>query len=73
MDGAGQGYQRGYVSFDSNAEKVEAIAKVFPIFFFLVAALVVLTTATRMVDEERTQIGVMKALATAKEKSRPNI
>ena len=39
MDGAGQGYQRGYVSFDSNAEKVEAIAKVFPIFFFLVAAL----------------------------------
>ncbi|MFQ9845526.1 MAG: FtsX-like permease family protein [[Clostridium] leptum] len=58
----------GYVSFDSNAEKVEAIAKVFPIFFFLVAALVVLTTATRMVDEERTQIGVMKALGYGKGK-----
>ncbi len=58
----------GYVSFDSNAEKVEAIAKVFPIFFFLVAALVVLTTATRMIDEERTQIGVMKALGYGKGK-----
>ena len=58
----------GYVRFDSNAEKVEAIAKVFPIFFFLVAALVVLTTATRMVDEERTQIGVMKALGYGKGK-----
>lgn len=58
----------GYVSFNSNAEKVDAIAKVFPIFFFLVAALVVLTTATRMVDEERTQIGVMKALGYGKGK-----
>ena len=51
-----------YASFDSNAEKVEAIAKVFPIFFFLVAALVALTTMTRMVEEERTQIGTLKAL-----------
>lgn len=51
-----------YVSFESNASKVEAIAKVFPIFFFLVAALVALTTMTRMVEEERTQIGVLKAL-----------
>ena len=40
------------------------------IFFFLVAALVVLTTATRMVDEERTQIGVMKALGYGKGKNR---
>ena len=55
-----------YASFDSNAEKVEAIAKVFPIFFFLVAALVALTTMTRMVEEERTQIGTLKALGYGK-------
>ena len=62
----------GYVSFNSNAEKVDAIAKVFPIFFFLVAALVVLATATRMVDEERTQIGVMKAPRLRQGKLPPN-
>ncbi len=55
-----------YVSFDSNAEKVESIAKVFPIFFFLVAALVALTTMTRMVEEERVQIGTLKALGYSK-------
>ncbi|HOP11871.1 MAG TPA: ABC transporter permease [Oscillospiraceae bacterium] len=49
-------------SFKSNSEKIAAIAKVFPIFFFLVAALVALTTMTRMVEEERTQIGTLKAL-----------
>ena len=51
-----------YVSFESNAEKVAAIARVFPIFFFLVALLVTLTTMTRMVEEQRTQIGTLKAL-----------
>lgn len=51
-----------YVSFDSNSEKVSAIAKVFPVFFFLVAALVALTTMTRMVEEERGEIGTLKAL-----------
>ena len=51
-----------FVSFDSNADKVAAIAQVFPVFFFLVAALVALTTMTRMVEEERTQIGTLKAL-----------
>lgn len=51
-----------YESFASNAKKIEAIAKVFPIIFFLVAALVALTTMTRMVEEERTQIGTLKAL-----------
>jgi putative ABC transport system permease protein len=56
----------GFASFDSNAEKVESIAKVFPLFFFLVAALVALTTMTRMVEEERTQIGTMKALGYSK-------
>ena len=55
-----------YVSFEGNAEKVEAIAKVFPIFFFLVAALVALTTMTRMIEEQRTQIGTMKALGYSK-------
>ena len=55
-----------YASFDSNAQKVEAIAKVFPVFFFLVAALVALTTMTRMIEEERTQIGTLKALGYGK-------
>lgn len=55
-----------YVSFGSNADKVEAIAKVFPVFFFLVAALVALTTMTRMIEEQRTQIGTLKALGYSK-------
>ena len=55
-----------YVSFGSNADKVEAIAKVFPVFFFLVAALVALTTMTRMIEEQRTQIGTLKALGYGK-------
>ena len=50
------------VTFESNAEKLEAVARVFPVFFYLVAALVALTTMTRMVDENRTQIGTLKAL-----------
>ncbi len=49
-------------SFKINAEKMNDIAVVFPIFFFLVALLVSLTTMTRMVEEERTVIGTMKAL-----------
>lgn len=52
----------GYVCFENDSSIVDGIAKVFPIFFFLVAALVVITTMTRMVDEQRTQIGVLKAL-----------
>lgn len=51
-----------YVSFDLNAEKVENIAGIFPVFFILVAALVALTSMTRMVDEDRMQIGTFKAL-----------
>ena len=49
-------------SFLSNIDKLEAITTVFPLFFFLVAALVALTTMTRMVEEERLQIGTLKAL-----------
>ncbi len=52
----------GYSTFESNAGIVESIAKIFPLFFFLVAALVCMTTMTRMIDEQRTQIGVLKAL-----------
>jgi len=55
-----------YVSFELNADKVSAISKVFPIFFYLVAGLVALTTMTRMVEEERTQIGILKALGYKK-------
>ena len=51
-----------YNSFAGNVSKVEALSGVFPLFFFLVAALVVSTTMTRMVEEERLQIGTMKAL-----------
>lgn len=49
-------------SFEINAEKINDIAKIFPIFFFLVALLVSLTTMTRMVEEERCEIGAMRAI-----------
>lgn len=52
----------GYVSLDSASDIVEGISRVFPAFFLLVASLVCITTMTRMVDEERTQIGTLKAL-----------
>ncbi len=49
-------------SFGENAERLGAIGKVFPVLFFLVAALISLTNMTRMVEEQRTSIGTMKAL-----------
>lgn len=52
----------GYACFENDSEIVEQVAKVFPIFFILVAALVCMTTMSRMVEEQRTQIGVFKAL-----------
>lgn len=52
----------GYACFESDSTIVGAIAKVFPIFFFLVAALVCMTTMGRMVEDQRTQIGILKAL-----------
>lgn len=55
-------HNSGYVNFDSDSSIVDGIAEVLPIFFFLVAALVCSTTMTRMVDEQRTQIGTLKAL-----------
>ena len=51
-----------YSSFTGNVDKLTAITTIFPVFFFLVAALVVSTTMTRMVVEERLQIGTLKAL-----------
>lgn len=52
----------GYALFENDSSIVEGIANVFPVFFFLVAALVCMTTMNRMVEEQRTQIGVLKAL-----------
>lgn len=51
-----------YVDYGDAAERIDALAKVFPTFFTLVAALVTLTTMTRMVDEQRVNIGTLKAL-----------
>lgn len=52
----------GYVSFENDTSIVSGIANIFPVFFILIAMLVCITTMTRMVEEERTQIGVLKAL-----------
>ena len=51
-----------FASFEQYADRMDAIARVFPVFFFLVAALVASTTMTRMVDENRLQMGTLKAL-----------
>ena len=55
-----------YTSFNNDADGISAIGLMFPIIFFLVAALVSLTTMTRMVEEQRTQIGTFKALGYSK-------
>ena len=52
----------GYNSLDSASDIVQGVSRVLPVFFLLVAALVCITTMTRMIDEERTQIGTLKAL-----------
>lgn len=51
-----------FVDYGKTADRIDAIAKIFPVFFFLVASLVCLTTMTRMVDEQRSVIGAYKAL-----------
>ena len=51
-----------YVSFKQNAERMDSLGNVFPVIFFLVAALVSLTAMTRMVDENRMSMGILKAL-----------
>ena len=55
----------GYVTFENDSAVVDGIAVVFPLFFVLIAGLVCVTTMTRMVNEERTQIGTMKAMGYA--------
>lgn len=55
-----------YSDYGDNAERIRNLGQVFPLIFFLVAALVSLTTMTRMVEERRTQIGTMKALGYGK-------
>lgn len=52
----------GYSCFESDSQIVEQVARVFPLFFILVAALVCMTTMSRMIEEQRTQIGTLKAL-----------
>ena len=52
----------GYTTFSGDVEKVEALSKVFPVFFYLVAALVSLTTMTRLVEEKRGEIGILRSL-----------
>ena len=52
----------GYACFENDSKIVLGISVVFPVFFFLVAALVCITTMSRMIEEQRTQIGILKAL-----------
>ncbi|SHF61365.1 putative ABC transport system permease protein [Caldanaerobius fijiensis DSM 17918] len=56
----------GFVEFGDEADRIKALGNVFPTIFFLVAALVSLTTMTRMVEEQRTQMGILKALGYSK-------
>lgn len=56
----------GFTSFGDTSDRIAAIANVFPVFFFLIAALITFTTITRMVEEARRQIGTFKALGYTK-------
>ncbi|MEG1059053.1 MAG: FtsX-like permease family protein [Clostridia bacterium] len=55
-----------YVNYEQDAERISKVASVFPVIFFIVAALVSLTSMTRMVEEQRSQIGTLKALGYKK-------
>ena len=52
----------GYSTFSQNADRLDAVASVFPLFFLLVAVLVCVTTMTRLIEEKRTEIATLKAL-----------
>lgn len=56
----------GFSAYGDSSDRIAAIANVFPVFFFLVAALITFTTVTRMVEEARGQIGAFKALGYGK-------
>ncbi len=53
-------------NYYDDSQRIDAVSRVFPVFFFLVAALVCLTTMTRMVEEQRTELGTVKALGYSK-------
>ena len=61
-----RGSNQTYVEYEQDTDRIVAIGSVFPVIFFLVAALICLTTMTRMVEEGRTQIGILKALGYRK-------
>lgn len=63
-------FNTGYACFENDVDIVDAISRVFPIFFFAVAALVCMTTMARMVDEQRTVIGTLMALGHKKSEIR---
>lgn len=52
----------GFYQYEQDTQRIDNVAKVFPLVFFIVAVLICLTTMTRMVEEERSQIGTLKAL-----------
>ena len=54
------------MNFGADINRINALTSVFPVFFYLIAALICLTTMTRMVEEQRTQIGVLRALGYSK-------
>lgn len=56
----------GFQAYGDSSARIAAIANVFPVFFFLIAALITFTTVTRMVEEARGQIGTFKALGYTK-------
>lgn len=56
----------GFKSLDNDLEKIAIMGKVFPVMFFIVAALVTITTITRIIEEDRTNIGILKALGYSK-------
>lgn len=57
----------GYAEFSDNAERISAIASVFPVFFFLVAALMSFTSMKRMIDEQRLQIGMYRGMGYSRQ------
>lgn len=57
-----RGDLQGFTDFGDSADRIAAIGDVFPVFFFLIAALITFTTVSRMIAEDRTQLGTMKAL-----------
>lgn len=62
----GRDTNTGYVCFESDSDIVDGVARVFPVFFILVAVLVCMTTMNRMVEEQRNMIGMLKALGYGK-------